>query len=349
MEDEIQVWALIGLAMLPVFLALVWAMLSKPGKKRPEPQASTAFAADPRLVADRLGADTFEASLGRKTATGTANGHPWTATFYSGEGSLTASVEVDLPLPEDVHIGVEGFFSREDPEVGSDIFDSVVRLQGDPSWLSAALDPEARGLILGLQSRGYYRFVEQKLGLSASMSGEGRDVDAAVHAATRLAQLLVIPPDDVRSRLQALASDSNRPGRLAALRLLAHHPDTVEARALAAAPPEGAERLAALVLDVPGAEMALHSMLLDADGQVRLAAIELLRQKGTIASVQPLRDAAAGIARHPTKDAVQAIQSRAGAANAGGLAVMPEGDGGELALTDDERGRLAISKETHKG
>lgn len=345
MSEDSQLLVIMAAGFVPIVLAVIYAILA--GRRKGEPVESnlTNLSADRDAVAARLGMELSSGWLGPAECSGVANGRPFDLTFHTDQGSFDTTIVVALELPEGVRIRAEGFLSGRDPEVGIEPFDSVVRLSGDPAWLSAALTPDARSLLIDLQSRSGYNLTPRGLRVHASLIGDGTDVDQAVDHATRLATLLELSPDAVPARLAQNACGGGRPSLLAALRLLAHYPSSPEALALAKAPPEGAEAFAALVLDRPDAELGLHRALISPDAQVALAAIALLAERGTAVSVQPLRDAASGAGRVPTKDAVQAIQGRAGPANAGGLAVVAEGgEGGELALSGDERGQLGLVK-----
>ncbi len=356
MAEDSQTLLLILAAFSPVVFAVVYALIA--GRRRGERlEANLPPLVSPmEALAERLGARVLESGVLSGRCEGEAHGRPYRLRLSADGNSEGLLLEVDCRLPEGVGIDAEPFFSREDPEIGSEAFDSVVRLSGDTAWLSAALTPEARRALLSLQSLGRYRFTGDTLQVGVNPGGGGDDAVVAVDAATRLAAWLDFPLEEVPARLLeaaalpercgSLAALPERSATLAALRLLAQRPDSPEAVALSADPPPTAQPFADLVLDRPGAEAALQRALSAPDAQVRLAAAELLSRKGTVASVQPLRDAATGLVRGASQQAVRAIQDRAGPANAGGLAVVAEEPaGGELTLADAERGRVSLAKQ----
>ncbi len=343
-QDDQTLLLLLG-AWLPMLGVIAYAIVAARRSGAPLETNNPTLGSTIEAVAAQLGATVDRRRLGATRLEGAANGRAYEIVIAAEQNSTGAWIRVPLALPEGVQLGPEGFFDREDPEIGAGGFDSVVRLGGDPAWLSAALGAEARAELLAVQGLAGYRCRGGVLEVGVSVMGGPGELLAAVDRTTRLVGMLDLAPEDVPGRLRERVGDGGRTGLLAAARLLAHHPDSGEACELAASPPAGLEAFAGVVLGRDGAEAALHHHLVADDVPLRLAAVELLARRGTISSVQPLRDAAIGPARHPVRDAVQAIQGRAGPAAAGGLAVVPEGEGGELALAGDGAGRVSVVRQ----
>lgn len=338
MEDAAGFWIIAAYG--PLLLVVAWAAFQ--GAKSSKDEPPTPLFTDPETLIERLGATEVDRGFGRITAQGSNDGRSYDVEFNANEGAWMARIGLVLPLPQGVRIKEEGFFSKEDLEIGDERFDSVVHLTGSPAWQSAAFGPQARRTLLEIQSSGSYELEGGALRTSASLHGDGDDLIRAISAATRLANLLDVAPEDIPQRLFDHADGTDRASRIAALRLLAYFPEDPLAKRLAVGAPANAAPLAALVLDQPDAEAGLLPSLAHRDPEVRHAAAVLLGQRGTIDSVQALRDAATGRVKEAALEAVSSIQKRAGDVSAGGLAVVQEADGGELALSAAQKGQVAL-------
>jgi hypothetical protein len=96
----------------------------------------------------------------------------------------------------------------------------------------------------------------------------------------------------------------------------------------------------------PEAEAALVAALQHPAPAARVAAAEALAASGSVAAVEPLRLAEADHAdatfRRAARQAVAAIQARAGSASPGQL-TLAEGESGRLSLEDDAAGHVSLA------
>jgi HEAT repeat protein len=99
----------------------------------------------------------------------------------------------------------------------------------------------------------------------------------------------------------------------------------------------------------PGAEEVLVGALAHPSPEVRTAVVQALGRAGTVAAVPLLREVALGHGepRRAAIEAIAAIQSRAGGAAQGQLA-LAAGESGELALAEGEPGRVSLAEQGSK-
>jgi len=182
-----------------------------------------------------------------------------------------------------------------------------------------------------------------------------RDADEHDAVKARLLAALVKVGDDAAPQLARVVASPIAPRlRAEALAAMAaghrHHGETIAAVMLFVAaaeriPSELATATARALASVPveDCEGALLRLLAHAERDVKLAAIEGLRARGTIARavpvLVPLRDRTfAGELGERAGAAIAAIRQRAGDVAAGRLAIAdPGGDGGGLTLSEAER------------
>ena len=262
----------------------------------------------------------------------------WKATIAALDQAPELIVEIDVPTPAGASIGTEGFFGGRDPTVGSEAFDSVVKLAGDPAWLSAALDGRTRRLLLSFQGQGAATLRKGRLRLVTGPGNHELDTVSVGHRlaeAFSIAAALSVGPEAVPGRLLVRArATEGRPSNLAAWRLLARYGGSSEAAefiADAVVEPTTAA-LGRLVRGAEGAEAEVTGLLRSHDAEVVDCAIEALRRRGTAGSVEALGEVPSQH-RKAAEAAVAVIQARIGDLAAGGLALSAEPpDGGQLSV-----------------
>ena len=97
----------------------------------------------------------------------------------------------------------------------------------------------------------------------------------------------------------------------------------------------------------PEAEAALVAALQHSAPEARIAAVEALGTSGSVTAVEPLRRAEPhhpdAAFRRAARQAIAAIQARAGSASPGQL-TLAEGESGRLSLEDDAAGHVSLAR-----
>ncbi len=347
MDPVVQLVLVIGICLsIPACYIIVALLL----RERDDTPVIRTTPFDPSDLAARL---EVEASFfdGAHRLTGDRDGRRWAIALKQVEGVWGATIDVSCSIPSGVRVRPEGFFGGKDPDLGDPAFDSLVDLQGDAAWLSAAFSARARADLLALQGRGGYRLERERVLASAHVDSDGSDIVRALEVAVRLAAALHLEPEQLPGALLARSRESaGDVGRLAALRLLAAFPESPEARQLVGSGGrlDGDPAFVAMSKAVTApatAEPRIINLLGHREIEVRRAAITWLESCGTADAVQALRDSSTGQLKQPVREAVRAIQARVAHVDAGSLALVddPE-DAGRLALADDEAGRLALAR-----
>lgn len=190
------------------------------------------------------------------------------------------------------------------------------------------------------------RYSTSKSAETAAQSAlQDRDPQVRIIAAKHLGEIPVL----ARLAADRVASDALRADALTTLELHRTHPEAhaamsalVDELARGELPPKLHEPLAYALGQIPEprAEPVLVNLLESPEDEVRLAAIRSLARIGSIDAVPalvPLRDRFMAFASQQAaaaKDAILAIQARAGRAEAGSLALSEEGGG--LAIAEHE-------------
>ena len=361
MDPVVQLVLVIGICLsIPACYIIVALLL----RERDDTPVIRTTPFDPSDLAARL---EVEASFfdGAHRLTGDRDGRRWAIALKQVEGVWGATIDVSCSIPSGVRVRPEGFFGGKDPDLGDPAFDSLVDLQGDAAWLSAAFSARARADLLALQGRGGYRLERERVlaaapraaagskpaRAAAHVDSDGSDIVRALEVAVRLAAALHLEPEQLPGALLARSRESaGDVGRLAALRLLAAFPESPEARQLVGSGGrlDGDPAFVAMSKAVTApatAEPRIINLLGHREIEVRRAAITWLESCGTADAVQALRDSSTGQLKQPVREAVRAIQARVAHVDAGSLALVddPE-DAGRLALADDEAGRLALAR-----
>ena len=347
MDPVVQLVLVIGICLsIPACYIIVALLL----RERDDTPVIRTTPFDPSDLAARL---EVEASFfdGAHRLTGDRDGRRWAIALKQVEGVWGATIDVSCSIPSGVRVRPEGFFGGKDPDLGDPAFDSLVDLQGDAAWLSAAFSARARADLLALQGRGGDRLERERVLASAHVDSDGSDIVRALEVAVRLAAALHLEPEQLPGALLARSRESaGDVGRLAALRLLAAFPESPEARQLVGSGGrlDGDPAFVAMSKAVTApatAEPRIINLLGHREIEVRRAAITWLESCGTADAVQALRDSSTGQLKQPVREAVRAIQARVAHVDAGSLALVddPE-DAGRLALADDEAGRLALAR-----
>ena len=303
----------------------------------------------PNSLAQRLGVE-VSSSVGKHSLQGERDGRRWTITLNRMDEAWGARVSVACALPRSVRVRPEDFFGGKDPGLGDPAFDSVVDLQGDPAWLSAAFSARARSDLLELQGRGGYRM--QPDGISSGPhAAEYADILRVLEVTLRLGAALDLSPEEIPAALLERTRESRGDvARIAALRLVASFPSSEEARTLVDSRGRFDEdpaftALSRAVTAPDKAEGRIINLLGHKDMEVRRAAVSWLHDHGTSEAIGALREASSSHIKEPIREAVRAIQGRLINREAGTLALVADPEQrGELALAEDEAGRLALAR-----
>lgn len=283
--------------------------------------------------------------------------HPVTVHLHRRGGRPSASIIAPVHGPSDLRLVPEDALRFRDPLVDDPAFDHALHLRGPADWLSAALDQTARQDLLFLNSQGLLSVDDDLLALQTV----GLRPEQVVHTVQRIqgvAAALSLRSSDVPAQLLA-RSETEPPGprALAAVRLLAFHAGTLEARTLAQRleprPTDVLElldgsidhhldRFARAALEHRSADLLLPPLLDHDHPDIALAAVASLRRLGTGACIPALEAAARGPLKKPALAAIAAIRDRAGPNAAGALTVLDDADAGAVSLTAQQRGGLAI-------
>ncbi|MFZ5476320.1 MAG: hypothetical protein ACOZNI_06040 [Myxococcota bacterium] len=257
-------------------------------------------------------------------------------------------------------------------------FDRAVRVEGDPARIAAALDAGTRRALAALVERDGGRVEDGAVAIDfAGWTDDVGRLSAAVERVTDVAARLSVPARDEVSRLRAIALEDPVPGaRARALRSLRrlHGPEVAGPVATAAlGDPWAAVRLtASLILGQPidafadetlhayapaapaaiarglaGDEARLAALLDVDDEEVAVAALEVLAEVGTVASIPRLAPLTTGVfangrVKRAATGAILCIRDRVGDVDPGRLAVA-EGEAGQVSVA--EPGGVSVLKE----
>lgn len=278
-------------------------------------------------------------------------------------------VSAGANLPGDVQLAAEGLLSNllgSDIEIGDARFDRAVNVRGHPGAALALLDPVTRALVAKVVHEGWtFREGAWTFHLNARMGAELEPIarqgvaliKAMRRAATVIAPRLVgrvrsDPEPGVRlraleylvrrhagARAEAAArsalGDADPHVRFAAARHLGDVPVLIALSARTDLPATLRREVATALARTPSpsAEAALVTMLADSDQDVAIAAARALGRVATVSAVAalvPLRDRSGPVCA-AAREAILAIQARAGALEAGALALAAAGGGLTLA------------------
>ncbi len=274
-------------------------------------------------------------------------------------GRATATFSVPLPCPPDVRIRPEDVLQGRDPGLDDPDFDAALHLRGAPDWLSAALGEGTRRALLRLNRTGLLALEDGVLRLAAVDLPAEALVTTARDLAAAAADLSLVPDDVPAVLRRRAASEPRGPRALAAIRLLAFHPGSEQAGELARSlQPRPWEILTALedraghaldafaraALEPAAADLVLVPLLEHRSSDVRRATVAALERLGTPRSREALARAARGPLSGPARQALAAIEGRAGPA--GALSVIDDAAGGALSVVPDLRGAMAVEKES---
>jgi hypothetical protein len=352
-NDPMFVVVIVAVMAMPILL-VAFTLLSSwwqtKDEERPRPARPAVF--DPEALAAELGEPLISEGGSTYAIRGLRDGRAWGLKLRRDEGMWRSAIAVDCDLPKGIRVRPEGFFGAKDPEVGDPAFDSVVDLRADPAWLSAVFDARSRSDLLLLQGRAGYSLGHGTIHVSADVSPTHGDIVRTLEAALRLGGALELRKDQIPEALLGRARQGFGTVRLlAALRLLAGWPDSIEARELVERPPGDLDEkrafaaLARAVTDPDVAEARILSLLSDRTADVRRAALVWLAEHGTAQAVQPVREAAGRAIKEDANRAIEAIKARLADTGQGSLSLADEADEeGRLALADGREGALSLTR-----
>jgi hypothetical protein len=248
--------------------------------------------------------------------------------------------------PESLGTRIERALGANEIQIGDDAFDRSLYVEGSEKVLRALLDAETRTLLRDafagriVPSAGraveivlYLRGGEMQVEFGDDVAAGGEPLSQTLRSLLALAERLQDPPD----LLARLAENAQRDPLPSVRRLIL----STLARAAAEEPVTRAAMEQAARGDPDGGVRLLAALWLDRDGRPTL---EALGHVGSAASVLPLKEAAQGTRGRLVNVALEAIaqiRSRLTGADPGQLS-LAAGSDGQLALTDDEKGRVTL-------